>query len=159
MFFLYQLMFIVITVPLMTGAFAGRLNLKGYIILVVCWNLLIYFPCLPLDMGRRIFGSDGILEISLAEQSSTRQLDSVHWHASSHLDRGRFLWAKEISIAVLWQLLSVQVYFWFGWFGFNSGGALRADNQAVNAFGSTFIALAFADGYLVDYCKSKRKWL
>lgn len=33
---------------------------------------------------------------------------------------------------------------WFGWFGFNSGGALRADEQAVNAFGSTFIALAFA---------------
>ena len=44
MFFLYQLMFIVITVPLMTGAFAGRLNLKGYIILVIFWNLLIYFP-------------------------------------------------------------------------------------------------------------------
>ncbi len=33
---------------------------------------------------------------------------------------------------------------WFGWFGFNAGGALRADYQAVNAFGSTFVALAFA---------------
>ena len=33
---------------------------------------------------------------------------------------------------------------WFGWFVFNSGGALRADSQAVNAFCSTFVALAFA---------------
>lgn len=44
MFFLYQLMFIIITVPLMTGAFAGRLDLKGYVLLLIFWNLLIYFP-------------------------------------------------------------------------------------------------------------------
>ncbi len=54
------------------------------------------------------------------------------------------VWAKEISIAVLWQLLSVQVYFGLAGSVLTSGGALRADDQAVNALGSTFIALAFA---------------
>ena len=40
MFFAYQLMFAVITAPLMTGAFPDRLNLKGYILILIFLNCL-----------------------------------------------------------------------------------------------------------------------
>ncbi len=143
MFFLYQLMFIVITVPLMTGAFAGRLNLKGYIILVIFLNLLIYFPVCHwiwgggfLDqMGFRDFAGGAVIHTtagfgSLACILTLGQRKIPLGERSQHSS----LMAAAIGTGLLW----------FGWFGFNSGGALRADEQAVNAFGSTFIALAFA---------------
>ncbi|MFM9745981.1 ammonia channel protein, partial [Streptomyces brasiliscabiei] len=43
-FFLFQLMFCVITVPLISGAFAERLNIKGYVWLLIVWTLLVYIP-------------------------------------------------------------------------------------------------------------------
>ena len=44
LFFLFQLMFCVITVPLISGAFAERLNMKGYILLDIFWTYLVYIP-------------------------------------------------------------------------------------------------------------------
>lgn len=44
LFFAYQLMFCVITVPLMTGAFAERLNMKGYMSFLALWTILVYIP-------------------------------------------------------------------------------------------------------------------
>ena len=44
MFFAYQLMFCIIAVPLMTGAFTARINIKGYIALLVTWTIAIYIP-------------------------------------------------------------------------------------------------------------------
>ncbi|THE14269.1 ammonium transporter [Enterococcus hirae] len=143
LFFFYQLMFIVITVPLMTGAFAGRLNLKGYVLLVIFWNLLIYFPVCHWiwgggflsQLGFRDFAGGTVIHTtagfgSLACILTLGQRKIPEAERNQHSN----LMAAAIGTGLLW----------FGWFGFNSGGAFRADYQAANAFGSTFIALAFA---------------
>lgn len=143
MFFLYQLMFIIITVPLMTGAFAGRLNLKGYILLVIFWNLFIYFPVCHWiwgggflsQLGFRDFAGGTVIHTtagfgSLACILTLGQRNIPITERNKHSS----IMAAAIGTGLLW----------FGWFGFNSGGALRADYQAVNAFGATFIALALA---------------
>ena len=44
MYFMYQLMFAIITAPLMTGAFANRMNIVGWIKFLVLWMIVIYFP-------------------------------------------------------------------------------------------------------------------
>ena len=44
MFFMYQLMFAIITAPLMTGAFANRMNISGWIKFLILWMIIIYFP-------------------------------------------------------------------------------------------------------------------
>ncbi len=119
------------------------MNLKGYIILVIFWNLLIYFPVCHwiwgggfLDqMGFRDFAGGAVIHTtagfgSLACILTLGQRKIPLGERSQHSS----LMAAAIGTGLLW----------FGWFGFNSGGALRADEQAVNAFGSTFIALAFA---------------
>lgn len=54
MFFMYQLMFAIITAPLMTGAFANRINIGGWIKVLVLWMLFVYFPVGSLDLGWRI---------------------------------------------------------------------------------------------------------
>ena len=143
MFFLYQLMFVVITVPLMTGAFAGRLNLKGYVLLVILWNLLIYFPVCHWiwgggfleQLGFRDFAGGAVIHTT-AGFGSLACILTLGQRTIPLAEREKHsnLMAAAIGTGLLW----------FGWFGFNSGGALRADYQAVNAFGSTFTALAFA---------------
>ena len=43
-FFLFQLMFAVITPALITGAFADRMTFKSYLIFLSLWSLLVYVP-------------------------------------------------------------------------------------------------------------------
>jgi ammonium transporter, Amt family len=43
-FFLFQLMFAVITPALISGAFADRVSFKAYLIFLVLWSLLVYIP-------------------------------------------------------------------------------------------------------------------
>ena len=44
MFFMYQLMFAIITAPLLTGAIAGRITISGWIKVLILWMIFIYFP-------------------------------------------------------------------------------------------------------------------
>lgn len=44
LFFMYQMMFAIITAPLMIGAFANRLTVSGWIKILIIWMILIYFP-------------------------------------------------------------------------------------------------------------------
>ena len=44
LFFMYQMMFAIITAPLMTGAYANRLTVSGWIKILIVWMILIYFP-------------------------------------------------------------------------------------------------------------------
>lgn len=43
-FYMYQLMFAIITAPLMTGAYANRLTVPAWIKILIAWMILIYFP-------------------------------------------------------------------------------------------------------------------
>ncbi|MBR2652660.1 ammonium transporter [bacterium] len=43
-FYVFQLAFAIITPALVTGAFADRLNYRGYIIFTVLFTLLVYIP-------------------------------------------------------------------------------------------------------------------
>lgn len=52
LFFAFQLMFCVITVPLMTGAFAERLNIKGYLFITNFLDELDLSPSMSLGMGK-----------------------------------------------------------------------------------------------------------
>lgn len=142
-FFAFQLMFCVITVPLMTGAFASRLTMKGYLILLVLWNLFIYFPVAHWVWGGgflqqlnfRDFAGGTVIHTTAGFGSlatiiylGKRQIDDSEKNEHSSI----------VSAAIGTGLL------WFGWFGFNSGGALQANQQAINSAVSTFIALATA---------------
>ena len=58
-FFLFQVMFAIITPALITGAFADRVSFRVYLIFLVLWSFLIYIPFRSLDLGRRLSGADG----------------------------------------------------------------------------------------------------
>ena len=51
LFVVYQMMFAVITPALITGAFAGRITFKAYLIFLVAWQLFVYFPFVHMIWG------------------------------------------------------------------------------------------------------------
>ena len=62
LFFMYQLMFAIITAPLMTGAFANRLTVGGWIRIVILWMILIYFPVAHWVWGGGFLAKLGFLD-------------------------------------------------------------------------------------------------
>lgn len=155
LFFAYQLMFCVITVPLMTGAFAGRLNLKGYILFLICWNLLIYLPVCHWIWG------DGFLEqLSFKDFAGGAVIHTTAGFGAlaSILVLGKRKipnLAKDSHNNLMAAAIGTGLL-WFGWFGFNTGGALRANEQAATAFVNTFVALAAAMVVWMIYAKVRR---
>lgn len=140
LFFLFQLMFCVITVPLISGAFAERLNMKGYILLSIFWTYLVYIPVCHWVWGNGFLQKLGFVDFAGGTVIHTtagfaalasiivlgrRQLKMKGMHPSN-------LMAAAIGTGLLW----------FGWFGFNSGGALKAGELATKAFTNTVVGLA-----------------
>lgn len=64
LFFLFQLMFCVITVPLITGAFAQRLNVKGYVLMLVFWTILVYLPVCHWVWGNGFLAKMGFVDFA-----------------------------------------------------------------------------------------------
>ena len=140
LFFLFQLMFCVITVPLMTGAFAERLNLKGYILLLICWTILVYIPVCHWVWGEGFLSKWGFVDFAGGTVIHTTAGFAA---LASIVVLGKRKVAKQgmhpnnlMAAAIGTGLL------WFGWFGFNSGGALSAGALATKAFTNTLVGLA-----------------
>ena len=119
LFFAYQMMFCVITVPLISGAFAERLNMKGYIGLLIFWTLLVYIP-----VAHWVWGL-GFSALAAIYALGKRKIKNTSMAPNN-------LMIATVGTGLLW----------FGWFGFNSGGALKADNLAATAFLNTAIGLS-----------------
>ncbi len=140
LFFLFQMMFCVITVPLMCGAFAERLNLKGYILLLVIWTILVYCLVAHWVWGGGFLQKWGFVDFAggavIHTTAGFAALASVFVLGNRKLKkpgmRPNNLMAAAIGTGLLW----------FGWFGFNSGGALSAGMLATKAFTNTIIGLA-----------------
>lgn len=155
MFFAFQLMFCIITVPLMTGAFADRMTMKGYILLVIAWNLLIYFPICHWVWGGGFLSHYNFRDFAggtvIHTTAGFGSLATILFLGQRKLTNKQKNQHNNLMVAAIGTGL-----LWFGWFGFNSGGALRADTQAVNAFVSTFISLATALTVWIIFAKVKK---
>lgn len=143
MFFAFQLMFCVITVPLMTGAFAARLNMKGYILLLIFWTLLIYIPVCHWIWGGGFLQKWGFVDFAggtvIHTSAGFGALASLFVLGKRVLKPNEKIGPNNLMAAAIGTGL-----LWFGWFGFNSGGALGANLLASTAFVNTFIGLASA---------------
>ncbi|MEY8445539.1 ammonium transporter [Enterococcus ratti] len=142
LFFAFQLMFCVITVPLMTGAFAERLNIKGYLLLLIFWTILIYLPVCHWVWGNGFLEKMGFVDFAGgAVIHTTAGFGAL---ASIFVLGNRTLKKKGMQPNNLMAAAIGTGLLWFGWFGFNSGGALGANYLASTAFINTIVGLASA---------------
>lgn len=143
MFFAYQLMFCVITAPLMTGAFASRINVKGYVWLLIVWTILIYIPVCHWVWGNGFLAKMGFVDFAggtvIHTSAGFGALACVLFFGKRVLNKGEKTDPNNLVIVAIGTGL-----LWFGWFGFNAGGALAANQLAATAFVNTAVALAVA---------------
>ena len=155
MFFMYQLMFAIITAPLMTGAFANRLNPFAWIKLLILWMLLIYFP-----VAHWVWGGGFLSQLGFVDYAGGTVIHTTAGFSSliaiMILGRRAVTQKKESSNVNL--MLVGTTLLLFGWFGFNAGGALAADDIAAIAFTNTGLAasVALVVWVLISYYHKKK---
>src|SRR4051812_42187906 len=143
-FVAFQLMFAVITPALITGASADRLKFGAYCVFIGIWLLVVYAP-----IAHWVFSPEGWLFQKGAEDFAGGTV--VHANAGAAglavaLALGKRLgWKKDPMRPpnLPFTLLGAGLL-WFGWFGFNAGSALGANNLAAYAFVNTNTATAAA---------------
>jgi len=144
LFMVYQMMFAVITPALITGAFAERIKFSTFAVFSLLWATLVYDP-----VCHWVWGVGGWL----------RELGALDFAGGTvvHVSSGISALVFALMIGkrkgypdnvipphnMVFTLLGASLL-WFGWFGFNAGSALGANELAVSAFVVTNTAAAMA---------------
>ena len=139
-FIAYQMMFAIITPALITGAFANRVHFSAYLIFLVLWLLLVYFPFVHMIWGGGLLAKWGVLDfaggIVVHNIAGMAALASV-------LFVGRRRIADSVPHSIPLVALGTGLL-WFGWYGFNAGSELKVDSITAAAFLNTDVAASFA---------------
>lgn len=139
-FIAYQMMFAIITPALITGAFSNRVRFPAYLLFLVAWLLLVYFPFVHMIWGGGILAKWGVLDfaggIVVHNIAGMAALASVMF-----VGRRRIAEKGPHSIPLV--ALGTGLL-WFGWYGFNAGSELRVDSITALAFLNTDVAASFA---------------
>jgi Amt family ammonium transporter len=140
-FFLFQVMFAIITPALISGAFADRVSFKAYLIFLVAWSLLVYVPFVHWIWGGGFLAQWGVKDfaggIVVHLSAGMAALASVFVVGKRRVTPDERLLPHNVPFVALGAGL-----LWFGWFGFNGGSALAANGVAAVAFVNTNTAAA-----------------
>jgi Amt family ammonium transporter len=143
-FVMFQAMFAIITPALFTGSIADRIKFAPFIAIVAVWSVLVYAP-----IAHWVWSANGWLFSLGAEDFAGGTV--VHANAGAAglalaLVLGkRKGWRKDpMRPHNLPFVLLGAALLWFGWFGFNAGSALAANDTAAVAFTTTNTATAAA---------------
>ena len=157
-FIMYQCMFAVITPALIIGAFAERINFKGFFVFSILWSLFVYNP-----VAHWVWATDGwLLKLGALDFAGGTV---VHINAGvaaivTAIMLGRRRDYKDHAIPphnITYVVMGAGLL-WVGWFGFNAGSGLAADGLAGNALMVTHICAATAaiTWVLLDWFIDKR---
>ncbi|MGH3647753.1 MAG: ammonium transporter [Micromonosporaceae bacterium] len=142
-FSVFQMMFAIITVALISGAIADRARFVPWLVFAVLWATLVYFP-----VAHWVWGGGWLSELGVIDFAGGT---AVHVNAGAAalalaLVLGkRTGWPKDrFKPHNLPMVLLGAALLWFGWFGFNAGSELAADGVTAVAFINTQVATAAA---------------
>ena len=140
-FIVYQMMFAIITPALITGAFTNRVRFKAYLIFLVAWLFLVYFPFVHMVWGGGILAQWGVKDfaggIVVHTSAGMAALASVFVLGKRK--------AKKKEIPHSLPLVAIGTgLLWFGWYGFNAGSELSVNSVTVIAFLNTDLAASVA---------------
>ncbi len=151
-FVAFQAVFAIITVALISGAIADRARYATWLVFTVLWATIVYFP-----VAHWVFAFNGFA----AEKGGwiANNLKTIDFAGGTavHINAGaaalvlalilgkRFGFGKDdmrphnLTLVMLGAAL-----LWFGWFGFNAGSALGANNTAAVTWVNTMAATGAA---------------
>lgn len=140
LFMMFQMTFAILTVAIISGAFAERMNFSAYLIFIVLWSLFVYAP-----IAHWVWGDGGWLSKLGALDFAGGNVVHISSGVSGlvlALMIGKRKEADNSAPHSLPLTLIGGTLVWFGWYGFNVGSALTIDNVALAAFINTNTAAA-----------------
>lgn len=156
-FVAFQCMFAALTPALITGAFAERMKFAGFAILMLLWAIFIYNP-----MAHWVWGGGFLAELGALDFAGglvIHILSGVSGLTICILLGKRRGYGKSAMVPhnIPMTVLGAALL-WIGWFGFNAGSALGANELAANAFLVTQIAAAAGvlGWVLIEWFRSKK---
>ena len=148
----FQATFAIITVALISGSIADRAKFGAWLVFAAVWSVLVYFPVASWVFNFTVV--DGTIVDGGWIAYTLGAIDfaggtAVHINAGAAALALAIVLGKRIGFAkglqkphnVPLTLLGAGLL-WFGWFGFNAGSELTADNTASLAFVNTIAAPA-----------------
>ena len=140
-FFMFQMTFAIITPALIVGGFAERMKFSAVLWFSAVWLVLVYAPVCHWvwgggwlsDMGFMDFAGGAVVHINagIAALVAALVLGKRKGFPETHMP------PHNMTITV-----TGAAMLWVGWFGFNGGSALAANNSAGMAIAVTHIAAA-----------------
>jgi Amt family ammonium transporter len=144
-FMMFQAMFAIITVALITGAVVERMKFSAILVFSALWLTLVYCPVAHWVWGSGgwlaklgIFDFAGGIVVHISAGVSALALALVLGPRKGFKEREP-MEPNNIPMVVLGAAL-----LWFGWFGFNAGSALTSGGLASSAFVATNTSAAAA---------------
>ncbi|HTF09227.1 MAG TPA: ammonium transporter [Asanoa sp.] len=141
-FLVFQMMFAIITVALISGAASDRMKFAGWLLFAGAWFTLVYIPVAHWVWGGGFIGAK-IHALDFAGGTA------VHINAGAAalglvLVLGKRIgWPRESTKPHNVPLVALGAgLLWFGWFGFNAGSELTVDGTTAVAFLNTQVATA-----------------
>ena len=144
-FMIFQAMFAIITVALVSGAIVERMKFSAFIVFSILWFTVVYCPVAHWVWGSGgwlaklgVFDFAGGIVVHISAGVSALALAGLvgprkGFHEKEPME------PNNIPVVVLGAGL-----LWFGWFGFNAGSALTSGGLASSAFVATNTSAAAA---------------
>lgn len=130
LFMAFHMMFAVITPALIAGAFVGRMRIRGYLVFITLWTILVYCPFVHWVWGGGFLGAGGLRAVDFAGGAVVHELVGASALAAALCIGRRRTYERSHNVPLV--LLGAGIR-WFGWFGFNAGSAGTAGQVAVSA--------------------------
>jgi Amt family ammonium transporter len=140
-FVMYQMTFAIITPALVIGAYAERVKFRGMLLFSLLWLLLVYCP-----VAHWVWGDGWLAKMNLMDYAGGTVV---------HLNAGVAALVCALSLGArrgfpetpmpphnMTMTVTGACMLWVGWFGFNAGSAIAADERAGMAMLVTHIGAA-----------------
>lgn len=153
-FVAFQAMFACLTVGLIAGAVADRTKFSAWLVFAALWATLVYFPVAHWVFNLNPETGGWIAKLGVIDFAGGT---AVHINAGIAalalviLIGARLGWPRTpMKPHNLTLVMIGAALLWFGWFGFNAGSQVAADNTAAVVFLNTFVATCAAGiGWLI----------
>jgi Amt family ammonium transporter len=160
LFFMFQMTFAIITPALIVGAFAERANFAAVLLFCGLWMLLCYAPVAHWVWGGGWLGQRGLADFAGGVVVHTTAGVSALVFVLMLGKRRHF--PKELRPPHSPGFVMIgAAMLWVGWFGFNAGSALGANEDAARAMLVTHISAATASlvWMLIEWVSFKKPTL
>jgi Amt family ammonium transporter len=142
-FMTFQMTFAIITPALITGAFADRMKFSAMLVFMTAWLLAVYAPVAHWVWGGGFLGGMGVLDFA---GGTVVHLNAGVAGLVCAIVMGPRKPDSEGNMApynLIYALIGASLL-WVGWFGFNAGSAVAANDLAGVAMMNTQVATAAA---------------